>query len=93
MGQRQLDGVLGFLSLKREGSKGPSLLEVSMQIEYVVTRHKREVSDAIGEALIARRIARRVETREMEAEEEISARTGKRKRRYKRRDMQAEVAE
>lgn len=91
MGQRQLDGVLGFLSLKREGSQGPSLLEVSMQIEYVVTRHKREVSDAIGEALIARRIARRVETREMEAEEgEISSRTGKPKRRYKRRDMRAE---
>jgi hypothetical protein len=68
-----------------------------MQIEYVVTRHSREVPDAIGEALIARKIARRVETRDMKAERvdelEISPRTGKPKRRYKRRDMQAEGIE
>lgn len=31
-----------------------------MQIEYVVTRHKREVPDHIGGTLIARKIARRV---------------------------------
>lgn len=31
-----------------------------MQIEYVVTRHKREVPDHIGETLIARKIARRI---------------------------------
>jgi hypothetical protein len=62
-----------------------------MQIEYVVTRSKRTVSDAIGEALIARKIARRVETLEVKAEEiEISPRTGKPKRRYKRRDMRVE---
>lgn len=63
-----------------------------MQIEYVVTRSKRTVPDAIGEALIYRGIARRVETRQIKAEEdvEISPRTGKPKRRYKRRDMRVE---
>lgn len=65
-----------------------------MQIEYVVTRHKREVPDHIGGTLIARKIARRVETRDMKAEDvEISPRTGKPKRKYKRRDMQAEGIE
>ena len=34
-----------------------------MQIEYVATRSKRTVSDAIGEVLIERKIARRVESR------------------------------
>lgn len=71
-----------------------------MQIEYVATRSKRTVSNAIGEALIARKIARRVdETRTMVAEVvaeeliEMSERTGKPKRKYKRRDMQAEGVE
>jgi hypothetical protein len=64
-----------------------------MQIEYVATKSKRTVPDAIGEALIARKIARRIETRELKAEVpevEISPRTGKPKRRYKRRDMRVE---
>lgn len=64
-----------------------------MQIEYVATKSKRTVPDAIGEALIARKIARRIETRELKAEApevEISPRTGKPKRRYKRRDMRVE---
>ena len=39
-----------------------------MQIEYVATKSKRTVPDAIGEALIARKIARRIETRELKAE-------------------------
>lgn len=67
-----------------------------MQIEYVVTKSKRNVPDAIGEALIARKIARRIEIRELKAEVqevEISPRTGKPKRRYKRKDMQAEGIE
>lgn len=65
-----------------------------MQIEYVATRSKRTVSDAIGEVLIERKIARRVVeevrtgfARVVEADESPKP---KRKRRYKRRDMQAE---
>jgi hypothetical protein len=69
-----------------------------MQIEYVANGSKREVSERIGKALIARKIARPVyQTRELRAESldvsdpaEISARTGKPKRRYKRRDMKAQ---
>jgi hypothetical protein len=65
-----------------------------MQIEYVMTRSRRTVSDAVGAALVKRRLAREVcETRAVAAEEEpqeISAVTGKPKRKYKRRDMQAE---
>lgn len=76
-----------------------------MQIEYVATRSRRNVPDAIGETLIKRKIARRVyQTRQMTAEPpappedqfihadepEISARTGKPKRKYRRRDMTAE---
>jgi hypothetical protein len=70
-----------------------------MQIEYVANGSKREVSDAIGKVLIARKIARPVyQTRhvtpevapEVTPEVEISPRTGKPKRKYKRRDMSAE---
>lgn len=63
-----------------------------MQIEYVVTKSKRNVTDEIGEALIARKIARRVveEVHTVEAEESPKP---KRKRRYKRKDMQAEGIE
>jgi hypothetical protein len=69
-----------------------------MQIEYLTTRHRRDVSDEVGALLVDRRIARRVyETREIQAEPvkveeapEISERTGKPKRKYKRRDMAAE---
>ena len=65
-----------------------------MQIEYVANGSKREVSDAIGKVLIARKIARRVyQTRqvtpEVTPEVEVSPRTGKPKRQYKRRDMVA----
>lgn len=67
-----------------------------MQIEYLTTKSRREVSEAAGNALIKRKIARPVyEARQIEPEpaaeaEEISPRTGKPKRVYKRRDMQAE---
>ena len=62
-----------------------------MRIEYVVTKSQRDVPDAIGEALVARRIARPVyETRELTAE-------GKKRRRkrkqYERRDLKAEDSE
>lgn len=66
-----------------------------MQIEYIVTRTRREVPDSIGEALVARKLARPVyQTRELKSEDvEISPRTGKPKRKYKRRDLQAEDSE
>ena len=70
-----------------------------MQIEYVANGSKREVSDAIGKVLIARKLARPVyQTRQVTPEVtpqetpevEVSPRTGKPKRQYKRRDMTAE---
>lgn len=67
-----------------------------MQIEYVVTGHRREVSEMIGRSLIASRIARPVDgpdqtymTRDMVADQDISTRTGKPRRKYKTRAMQA----
>lgn len=68
-----------------------------MLIEYVLTRSRRNVSEAAGKRLIACKVAREVvvETRQELPETtapdvEISPRTGKPKRRYKRRDMRAE---
>ena len=63
-----------------------------MQIEYLTTRSRRTVADAVGAVLVKRRLAREVyETRAVVAElEEVSPRTGKPKRKYKRRDMVAE---
>lgn len=71
-----------------------------MLIEYVMTKHRRQVSDSIGRRLVKSRIAREVyETRALEpegapqsseAEVEISQRTGKPKRTYRRRDLRAE---
>jgi hypothetical protein len=55
-----------------------------VRIEYVTTRHSRDVADSIGARLIASGIARKVDG------EEVSPRTGKPKRKYKRRDMVAE---
>lgn len=70
----------------------------TMLIEYVTNRSRRNVSEAVGRALILRKIARGVyDTREMKPEAlpiqaeavEISPVTGKPKRKYRRRDMQA----
>lgn len=69
-----------------------------MLIEYVTNKSRRNVSQAVGNALILRKIARGVyPTTEMTPETlpsspatvEISAKTGKPKRQYRRRDMQA----
>lgn len=64
-----------------------------MQIEYLTTKSKRDVPEAIGKELVRRKIAKAVyETRQLkpEAAPEISERTGRPKRQYRRRDMQAE---
>lgn len=64
-----------------------------MQIEYLTTKSRREVSEAAGRALIKHKIARAVETPHVEltAEpDEISPRTGRPKRQYRRRDLRAE---
>lgn len=60
-----------------------------MLIEYVTTKHRRLVSDAIGGLLVCRKIAREVYQTAVMKAEEPQAETVKPKRRYKRRDMKA----
>jgi|GEM_PF-3459472 len=58
-----------------------------MLIQYVVTKHRREVPDAIAKRLLAIRVATRVV---LPGEAADIAPTEKPKRQYKRRDMVAE---
>jgi hypothetical protein len=71
-----------------------------VRIEYVTTRHERDVSEGIGRRLVKSRIARKVcppqvepdhdEVTEPVAEVQGASRAGRRKRQYRRRDLRAE---
>ena len=64
-----------------------------MKIKYRASKNVRDVSDAIGEALISRRIAVPYERRDMRAQEvdPDPLPAPRKKRRYRRRDMAAEA--